>query len=300
MTLGQKLAGYRKLSGVTQQQLGEHLNISAQAISKWEKDMSEPALATLRALADFYKVSVDEILDLDSGFSDFGANANEEKEENAEPEIQEEKAVTIIGFCKNCGITVNEENIGAKEPVVLCNFCYEKEQRRKQLEKEAEQRRKEEEQRRKEYEISCNRKKIRTRRIWSLSVAGVVCAAFVAFMISNMISSFSAGKIFFTLFGSYAVFSFVSCLFYECFVTDVIVDWFCKTIRFPGLIFTFDIDGFLWLISMKILFWVLGLAFAILVSIIGITLGFICAPFVFPYVMVREQRKFVSGILDSE
>ena len=68
MTIGQKLAGYRKLSGMTQQQLGDYLNISAQAISKWEKDLSEPALATLRVLADLYKVSIDELLNLESGF----------------------------------------------------------------------------------------------------------------------------------------------------------------------------------------------------------------------------------------
>ena len=34
MTLGKKLAGYRKLAGMTQQQLGDILNLSAQAISK--------------------------------------------------------------------------------------------------------------------------------------------------------------------------------------------------------------------------------------------------------------------------
>ena len=70
MTLGRKLAGYRKLAGFTQQQLGEHLNLSAQAISKWEKDLTEPDLATLRVLAELYKVTVDELLDLNSGFQD--------------------------------------------------------------------------------------------------------------------------------------------------------------------------------------------------------------------------------------
>ena len=65
MTLGQKLAEYRRLSGMTQKQLGERLNISAQAISKWEKDLTEPALSTIRTLARLYEVTVDALLDPD-------------------------------------------------------------------------------------------------------------------------------------------------------------------------------------------------------------------------------------------
>ena len=82
MTLGQKLAGYRKLSGMTQQQLGDRLSISAQAISKWEKDLSEPALATMRKLARIYNVTVDELLNLESGFSEKAVPQNAIKTES--------------------------------------------------------------------------------------------------------------------------------------------------------------------------------------------------------------------------
>ena len=64
MTLGKKLSGYRKMLGITQQQLGERLNLSPQAISKWENDLAEPDLATLKMLAELYKVSIDELLDV--------------------------------------------------------------------------------------------------------------------------------------------------------------------------------------------------------------------------------------------
>ena len=65
MTLGKKLSNHRKLAGITQQQLAEQLNLSAQAISKWENDMSEPDLTTLKALARLYNTTVDELLDVD-------------------------------------------------------------------------------------------------------------------------------------------------------------------------------------------------------------------------------------------
>ena len=132
MTLGQKLAGYRKLSGLTQQQLGERLNISAQAISKWEKDLAEPALSTLRTLAELYKVSVDVLLDPDAplGVPVIDETENEGNdaaatESDAEVAPQDDAPVppSTIGFCKHCGIVVNQENVGTTQPTVLCKQC---------------------------------------------------------------------------------------------------------------------------------------------------------------------------------
>ena len=54
--LGKKLAKYRRDAGYTQHQLGELLNVSAQAVSKWENDQAEPDLHTLRRLCLIYKI----------------------------------------------------------------------------------------------------------------------------------------------------------------------------------------------------------------------------------------------------
>ena len=51
MTLGQRLAFYRKKSCLTQQQLGKMINVSAQAVSKWENDQAEPDVATICKLS---------------------------------------------------------------------------------------------------------------------------------------------------------------------------------------------------------------------------------------------------------
>ena len=94
--------------------------------------------------------------------------------------------------------------------------------------------------------------------------------------------------------GVYIVFSFVFCLFYDCLVRDVIFYWVDKSFHAPGLIFTFDLDGIVWLIGMKVLFWFIGILFAIVAGIIGIVLGVIFAPFVFPYVVhiiVQAHKK---------
>ena len=283
MTLGQKLAGYRRLSGMTQQQLGEYLNISPQAISKWEKDLSEPALATLRALSELYKVSVDEILDLKSGFSDMSV-LNEEATES------EPASITTIGFCKDCGITVTEENLGAKQPVVLCKSCLEKREADKKAEAEARRRKLQEEAAIEAGKERARRSEIKRQLAWSLSVASIVAGILAIILIAGLIDNFEMSTFIVAIVLTYMVFSFVACLFYDCVVQELVVDWFSKSLHLPGLIFTFDLDGIIWLIGMKLLFWVLGLLFGIITGLIGILLGLICAPFVFPFVM-RSVRK---------
>ena len=62
MTLGQRLAFHRKNHNLTQQQLGDFINVSAQAVSKWENGQSEPDIATIRKLADIYNISLDTLL----------------------------------------------------------------------------------------------------------------------------------------------------------------------------------------------------------------------------------------------
>lgn len=53
------LAEHRKKAGLTQKQVGDHIGISAQAVSKWENGQSEPDIQSLCMLAELYGVSVD-------------------------------------------------------------------------------------------------------------------------------------------------------------------------------------------------------------------------------------------------
>lgn len=290
MTLGQKLSCYRKLSGLTQQQLGERLNISAQAISKWEKDLTEPALATLRALAELYKTSVDELLDPESHFSDPKVLSMEE-----ESSAQEENTSAAIGFCKRCGILVNEENLGASQPTVLCKACLEKEQKEKQRRQEQQKQERERAEAVEKSMKAYNRKRRKRHLVLSLCVAGVAAAIFLIVNIINMVNAFQGSLLVGTVIGTYVVFSFICCLFHDCAVQDVVLDWMAKSFQAPGLITTFDIDGCLWYIGMKLLFWAIGLVFAVVVGIIGITIGLIIAPFVFPYVMNQERLAILDG-----
>lgn len=289
MTLGRKLAGYRKLTGLTQQQLGEKLNLSAQAISKWEKDLSEPDLATLRALAELYKVTVDELLDLNSGFTDPTVL-------ELELEQEEKNNLIPIGFCKECGVTITEANVGKTEPVVLCKKCVTELDARAKRAAAEEKRINEAIEAEKEKELNARRSKQKHHRTLAAVIGGIVSALFLLIAVIGLISDFSTGMLFFTLIGTYVVFAFVFCLFYDCIVQDVVLDWFDKSIHWPGLIFTFDLDGILWLIGMRILFFVLGVIFGIITGAIGIMLGLLFAPFAFPFVIKKVNHCVRNGI----
>ena len=61
-TIGKRIAHLRKQRGLTQEELSEKLNVSAQAVSKWENDQSCPDILLLPALARLLGVTVDELL----------------------------------------------------------------------------------------------------------------------------------------------------------------------------------------------------------------------------------------------
>jgi len=79
MSLGKKLAALRKNSNMTQEALGKQLDMSAQAISKWENDLSEPDMATIKKLATIYNVPIAEFYD--------AREADSEPEDNNEKNI---------------------------------------------------------------------------------------------------------------------------------------------------------------------------------------------------------------------
>lgn len=61
-TLGQKIANLRKAKGLTQSALAEKLNVSPQAVSKWETDQAAPDINALYPLAKELGTSIDFLL----------------------------------------------------------------------------------------------------------------------------------------------------------------------------------------------------------------------------------------------
>ena len=62
MSLATKLVTLRKEKGLTQMELAERLNVSRQAISRWEVGAALPSTDNLKTLGELYGVSVDYLL----------------------------------------------------------------------------------------------------------------------------------------------------------------------------------------------------------------------------------------------
>ena len=65
MEFNQKLQELRKKKGLTQEELATSLYVSRTAISKWESGRGYPNIESLKAIAKFFSVTVDELLSTD-------------------------------------------------------------------------------------------------------------------------------------------------------------------------------------------------------------------------------------------
>lgn len=61
-TLGNRIAELRRAKNITQDEMAEKLNVTAQAVSKWENDLSCPDIMLLPKIAQMLSVTVDELL----------------------------------------------------------------------------------------------------------------------------------------------------------------------------------------------------------------------------------------------
>lgn len=62
MELNEKLLELRKQKGLTQAELAEILFVSRTAVSKWESGRGYPSIDSLKAIAKFFGVTIDELL----------------------------------------------------------------------------------------------------------------------------------------------------------------------------------------------------------------------------------------------
>lgn len=94
MELNERIALARKQAGLSQEQLGEKLGVSRQAVSKWEAAQSNPDVAYLAEMCRLFGVSADWLL------------LGEESTKEAAPARCPNCQAIVTGldkFCPNCG-----------------------------------------------------------------------------------------------------------------------------------------------------------------------------------------------------
>ena len=61
MSIGKKIAKYRKAKGLTQEELGAKLGVTNQAVSKWESEVSMPDVILLPKIANALNITLDDL-----------------------------------------------------------------------------------------------------------------------------------------------------------------------------------------------------------------------------------------------
>ncbi len=107
MMLGNTIAAYRKKLGMTQEQLAQKLQVTNQAVSKWESNQCCPDVQLLPALADALGISLDTL---------FGRT----RPEGSKLELpwEDDDDFHIVLFC-------GHELIGSEKAGMNCTFHYE-------------------------------------------------------------------------------------------------------------------------------------------------------------------------------
>lgn len=130
MKFSEKLQSLRKGKGLSQEKLAEFLDVSRQAVSKWESGQTYPEIEKLIVLCDLFEITLDELVrDRDSivndtdieeiNLEDKSSNEDEEKYENKETgedkesDENEEKDELIIlgGFIAGTAIGLLTNNL---------------------------------------------------------------------------------------------------------------------------------------------------------------------------------------------
>ena len=101
-TLGRRIARLRLAKTATQERLAKELNVSPQAVSKWENDINYPDISLLPDLARFLGVSVDELLS--------GASASAQESASVQESAAEKSTAEVVSVAADEPVEIVEES----------------------------------------------------------------------------------------------------------------------------------------------------------------------------------------------
>lgn len=273
MNSGEKIAALRKSKGMTQAEIGTELNVTFQAVSKWERGESYPDFDTMSKLAKLFGVPL-------SYFED----GNDEKNETSATAAVAPDRQVMLGVCKECGKTVFEGEEDTVEPVLVCKKCAERKRQELKCAEEEENRKKQIEERRRIDEAH----KIRNRGlIWSGIIIGtiLICCMIGLANNSKYIVYILIGMAVALVFG----YPFVAQLFWEGVISDIAL-FGGKIVGMPGVIFDLSLDGVMFLIAVKVLFAVIRFLIWLATFIAAASVAMVISPFTFPFALKKLNR----------
>lgn len=294
MTLGQKIKKLRTGKGLTQKDLADQLHVTFQTVSKWESGINEPDIATLKELSKLFGCSFDCLLS-----DDEDTPIEKEKTEVVVKEVPVIKETIIFHQneahkCARCGKDIPEdelvsEDINKKErhgphtrTVSIGQTYYHKHCLGEVKKERAEAARRE-----KIVRASSSKKKCFG---WGIAAGVTALGIALAILLCNTQYVHPALGVLYSILIGYGIFAMIYCILSGSYIGDVFVWCAGLSIKFPGLIFTWDLDGFLWLIAMKILFAILGFLIGVLALLFAIAFSATLGAVSFPFILIHNVR----------
>lgn len=117
MTMGQRIAEQRKKLGLSQEALGERLEVSRQAVSKWEADGTVPEIDKLIAMSKLFDVSVGWLLGVEEQAKGKKAEAGDTGKTETLSDAQLNMVEEIVAKYADLS---RQEKKPSRLPLILC------------------------------------------------------------------------------------------------------------------------------------------------------------------------------------
>ena len=277
MGIGNNIKEQRTRLGLTQKDIADRLNVTAQAVSRWENEEVEPSIDTLKRLSCIFKVSLDVLL------NDQATTVNNEVAAEVVPqEVRSNEPQGVCDRCKRLYPKSKLESVSSRvgrhtRHYIFCQEClrnYREDNRRERARKAAE-----------------HERKVRFRRILGYILGAVALAICMgigtyAALSTEHYSNFAI----YGVIGLCAYFIIACALLGDNLVTNCFTTIAGFGIKFPGIIFTLDLDGIIFFILVKVLFGVLSLILTVLAFIAACLLSGALAIVYYPYLLVISYK----------
>lgn len=286
--IGNQIKKFRTEQGMTQQNLADQLFVTAQAVSRWENGEVEPSLSTITKMAQIFHVTTDEMLGVDAKEPKASAETEQAAEVFAETELKEEKEEksvseqpqkTSLGNCEKCKrpIYKNEELVikhvsygrNSSTQHVYCIQCEEKAKA----------------ERAQHTAIAAASRRKKSYILGGLGAA-VVLAILIAVGVFKTPSLIAVG-----ILAPICTYTLISCLLLENnFIGDMIAGIASRSVQMPGVIFSLNLDGIIWLLTVKLGLFLLSVLISVALFLLAIGLGLVVSAFVYPFALSKSIR----------
>ena len=298
MKIGEKIKSLRNQKGITQKELADELHVAFQTISKWERDENEPDIATLKELAKIFDCTVDCLI-----------NDNESVEENKKPSSKEETPTVIVQpkethYCEYCNKPILDNDDLVMQDVEVTPALRGRCATYRQAFYHKECLETLEDERNKRLADKMARKVARVKKrsfVWA-TVAGIF--AFIITLLILLINEEARTAVspsyswIFALLSGYAFFSLLYCLVSCSYILNFFATFSKLTIRWPVLIFSLDLDGIIWLITVKLIFAIIGFILGACVFILALIVSIFLSIVSFPFVLIYNNKTDYQNAVD--